>query len=98
MTDTNNKLDLGNGHELTFGKIVAWDIIAIQKELGSKMGDGDGFEWGLALSWRASVQGGFEGDFEDFCKIVPMDKMTEVSEAAAPFLGKGLVESEETDL
>ncbi|QDP46572.1 MAG: hypothetical protein Unbinned4098contig1000_32 [Prokaryotic dsDNA virus sp.] len=86
----NNTLDLGNGHTLKFGRLVAWDMIAIQRELGTTLDKADGFESSLALSWRAARHGGFEGDFEDFCRIVPMDKLEEVSLAAAPFLGKDI--------
>tara|TARA_R110000824_G_scaffold82382_6_gene206491 strand:- start:210 stop:506 length:297 start_codon:yes stop_codon:yes gene_type:complete len=86
--DIEDTLDLGNGHRISFGRLVAWDLLTVQKELGTTLDKADGFESSLALSWRAAVHGGFEGDFEDFCKIIPLDKLQEVSAAAAPFLGK----------
>ena len=89
-------LDLGNGHVLTFGRLVAWDLLQVQKELGSTLDKADAFESSLAMAWRASVRGGFEGYFEDFCKIIPLDMLEEVSKAAAPFMGKASLESEET--
>ena len=92
-----DSLDLGNGHELTFGRLVAWDLLAVQKELGTTLDKADSFESSLALSWRAAKHGGFEGDFEDFCRVVPMDKLEEVSAAAAPFLGKNVAPSEGED-
>ena len=88
MTQPSNEIDLGGGNVLRFGKLVAWDLLAVQRELGKNLDEADGFESSLALSWHAARHGGFAGDFEDFCRAVPMDRLQEVSECAAPFLGK----------
>jgi hypothetical protein len=90
------KLDLGNGVELEFGQLVAWDLIAIKRELGKEVGDADPYEGSLAMAWRAAIRGGFDGGFQDFCESIPLDKLAEVSEAAAPFLGVGKSAGEES--
>lgn len=79
---------LDDGTELRFGTVVAWDVIAIKRELGIGISQADPFESSLALSWRAACRGGFAGDFEDFCTIVPLDRLPEVTKAVAPHLGK----------
>ena len=79
---------LDNGEQLEFGRVVAWDIVAIKKEMGVALAGLDPFEASLALAWRSAVQGGFPGDFENFCQLIPLDRLEEITHAIAPFLGK----------
>ena len=81
-------VDLDDGEQLEFGRVVAWDIIAIKREMGAALSQLDPFEASLALAWRSAVQGGFPGDFENFCGIIPLDRLQEITQAIAPFLGK----------
>ena len=80
--------DLGNGDQFTFAPLVAWDLLKVKSELGSSIKEADPLESSLALAWRSAVNGGFEGDLEDFCKAIPLDRLNELTEAIRPMMGK----------
>ena len=87
-------ITLGNGEELFFANLTAWDLVATSKELGSSIDQADQFEASMVLAWRSSVQAGFNGDFQQFMEKIPFDQISEVVAVAGPFLQSSVAQVE----
>lgn len=76
---------------LTFGELTVFDHIELEREAGqpaAQLYKANPQRYGLLVSWRSAVAGGYEVPFTEFAKQIPINQMAELTHVAMATVGK----------